>query len=137
MTESQYWAKLRKAIAKRIYAWKINAAYEAGVPDCWLSGRHQDLWIENKRVATEQPPPFLDLTDHKKYLTKLQQLWLESRYTEGRHVGVVVFSKVGHIYLPGLAWKEPVSRLHFTEGAMSMPELADKLVDICGEMELK
>lgn len=137
MTESNYWSKLRKAIAARVYAWKINASYEKGVPDCWFSGCHQDLWVENKRVASAQPPVVLDLTDQKKYLTALQQLWLERRHAEGRHVGVIVFSKVGHIWLPGLSWKEKVSRLEFIEKAMSMPDLADLVVEICGEMELK
>lgn len=139
MTETNYWSKLRKAIAGRIYAWKINAAYERGVPDCWFSGMHQDLWIENKRVTAdaELPPPMLDLTDYKKYLNPNQQLWLERRHAEGRHVGVIVFSKVGHLYLPGLEYQRTISRLEFMDQAMSMPELADLMVEICGQSELK
>jgi hypothetical protein len=137
MKESNYWSKLRNAISQRIYCWKINASYERGVPDCWFSGVLQDLWVENKRVATAQPPPILDLTDDKKYLTALQQLWLERRHAEGRHIGVIVFSNVGHIWLPGLSWKEKISRLDFMEMAVTMPELADMVVEICGEIELK
>lgn len=132
-TESDYWQKLRKKLKGRIYTWKINASYVKGVPDCWLSGSLQDLWVENKRVATDSPPPVLDLTDHKKYLSVLQQKWLEDRYEEGRHVAVVVFSKVGHVLLLGTAWKNPISRLSFLESAVSMDELADQLVEIVGE----
>lgn len=132
-TESDYWQQLRKKLKGRIYTWKINASYVRGVPDCWLSGQDQDLWVENKRVASETPPPSLDLTDHKKYLTLHQQMWLEERYEEGRHVAVVVFSKVGHLYLPDLEWQNPISRLAFMEQAMSMDELADQLVEIVGE----
>lgn len=132
-TESDYWQKLRKKLKGRVYAWKINASYVKGVPDCWLSGVTQDLWVENKRVSADQPPPVLDLTDHKKYLTLHQQMWLEERYEEGRHVAVVVFCKAGHLFLQDLEWKEPVSRLSFLEKAVSMDELADQLVEILGE----
>lgn len=132
-TESDYWQRLRKKLKGRIYAWKINASYVKGVPDAWLSGFHQDLWVENKRVATDSPPPSLDLTDHKKYLSLHQQQWLEERYEEGRHVAVIVFSKVGHLFLNGLDWKTPISRLTFMEKAKTMDELADHLVEILGE----
>lgn len=135
MTESQYWSKLKKAIAGRIYTWKINASYVKGVPDWWASGSTQDLWVENKRVVTI--PPSLDLTDQKKYLTLHQQFWLEQRYNEGRNVGVIVFSAQGHLWLPGLTWKEPISRLRFVETCMPMKNLADEMVEICGQLELK
>lgn len=137
MTESDYWQALKKKIAGRIYAWKINASYAKGIPDWWASGSMQDLWVENKRVASALPPPSLDLTDPKKYLTYHQQSWLKMRYDEGRHVGVIVFSKIGHLWLPGLSWTEPVSRLQFQESAMTMAELADEIVEICGQIELK
>lgn len=136
-TESQYWANLKKAIGGRVYTWKINASYAKGIPDCWFSGSEQDLWVENKRVASETPPPVLDLTDHKKYLTIHQQLWLEQRYEEGRNVGVIVFCKAGHLWLPGLAWKEKITRLQYLDSARTMSELASEMVEICGPLELK
>lgn len=139
-TESEYWSKLKKAIAGRIYTWKINASFAAGIPDWWGSGTEQDLWVENKRVkvnAQGLPPAVLDLTDHTKYLTVRQQKWLEGRYNEGRHVGVIVFSGIGHLWLPGLEWQQPVSRLHFLDSVKTMKELADEMVEICGGLELK
>lgn len=138
MTESDYWSKLRKAIAGRIYTWKIQASYVKGVPDWWTSGIHQDLWVENKRIVGDgEPPAILDLTDHKKYLTLHQQDWLQRRHDEGRNVGVVVFSRSGHIFLPGLRFKEKVSKLDFLEKAMTYKDLAEHLIAIVGEMELK
>lgn len=137
MTESDYWQALRKKLKNRVYTWKINASYARGVPDWYGSGVLQDLWVENKRVATQTPPPSLDLTDHSKYLSALQQKWLEDRYEEGRHVGVVVFSKSGHLFLSGLDWHRPVTRLQFLDKAMSMDELADHLVEILGEKGVK
>jgi hypothetical protein len=139
MTETNYWSTLRKAIAGRIYTWKINAAYERGVPDWYGSGAHQDLWVENKRIISDnkQPPLVLDLTDRKKYLNVNQQLWLEARHAEGRHVAVIVFSKVGHVYLPGLSYQKKLTRQEFIEKALPTAELANLMVAICGDLELK
>lgn len=136
MTETKYWQALRKYLVPRVYAWKINAGFIGGIPDWWGSGSLQDLWVENKRI-TGNLPAMLDLTDHKKYLTMLQQLWLERRHTEGRHVGVIVFSESGHIYVPGVDWKTPISKLDFTSRAMPYKELAGALIDILGELPIE
>lgn len=138
MLEADYWAKLRQDLVPRIYAWKINASYVKGIPDWWASGRHQDLWVENKRIFQDKDPPVvLDLTDHKKYLSLHQQQWLTDRYAEGRNVGVVIFSRVGHIYLPGIRFQEKISRLDFLEKAMPYKDLAENLIAIVGELEVK
>lgn len=138
MTETDYWQALRKHLVPRIYAWKIQASYVRGIPDWWASGQHQDLWVENKRIAADSDPPaMLDLTDTKKYLSVHQQTWLVDRYTEGRNVGVIVFSRVGHIYLPGLKFQEKVSKLDFLEKAMPYKEMAENLIAIVGELEVK
>lgn len=138
MTETKYWNGFRKHLVPRIYAWKIQAGFIGGIPDWWGSGIHQDLWVENKRVARDaDPPAILDLTDHKNYLSKLQQVWLEARHNEGRNTGVVVFSRIGHIYVHGLKWQEPISKLDFYERAMPYKDLATKLINILGELPLK
>lgn len=138
MTETNYWNSLRKYLVPRVYAWKISASYVKGIPDCWLSGSEQDLWIENKRIANDGNLPLsLDLTDHKKYLTIHQQQWLERRYREGRRVGVLVFSKHGHIYLPGLSWQKPVSKLDYLATAMPYKDMADRLINILGELPIE
>jgi hypothetical protein len=138
MTESDYWQKFRKHLVPRVYAWKIQASYIGGIPDWWGSGSHQDLWVENKRIARDvDPPAILDLTDHKNYLSVLQQQWLEHRHNEGRNTGVVVFSRAGHIFLAGLDWKKPISKLDFYERAMPYSDLATKLINILGELPLE
>ncbi len=139
MTETQYWQKLRKKIKLHVYAWKINASYQAGVPDWWGSGSRQDLWVEHKRVKNDAklPPPALDLTNHKDYLSVNQQLWLERRHAEGRPVAVIIFSKVGHIYLPDVSWKDIISRDEYLERAIDMDTMASNLVEILGPIELK
>lgn len=138
MTETNYWTALRKYLVPRVYAWKINASFVKGIPDEWLSGSVQDLWVENKRIANDgQIPAFLDLTDTNKYLSHHQQTWLERRHKEGRHVGVVVFSRHGHIYVRGLEWQKPISKLEFMSTAMPYKELAETLINIVGELPIE
>jgi len=138
MTENDYWQSLHPHLRPRVYAWKIAASYIKGVPDWWGSGSSQDLWVENKRiVGNKEPPAILDLTDDKRYLTIHQQLWLERRHEEGRHVGMVVFSRIGHIYIPDLGWKKPISKLEFHDRAMPYKELAAVLINILGELPLE
>lgn len=99
---------------------------------------HQDLWVENKRIVGDaEPPAILDLTDPKKYLSDHQQLWLKHRHKEGRRVGVIVFSCKGHIYLPGLSWQKPVSKLDFLSTSMTYKDLATKLINILGELPIE
>lgn len=138
MIESNYWSKLRTFLVPRVYAWKIATSYVKGIPDWWGSGSMQDLWVENKRIqGNGEPPAILDLTDEKKYLTAHQQLWLCRRYREGRNVGVIVFSKQGHLYLPGVDFLRPISKLDFLEKSMSYRDLATRLINILGELPIE
>jgi len=138
MTETGYWNTLRPLLKNRVYAWKINANYIAGIPDWWGSGVHQDLWVENKRIKGDKDPPaILDLTKTDDYLNRNQQDWLRERYAEGRSVGVLVFSKAGHVYFPGLTWEKPISKLDFLERAMPKKDLAEMLINILGELPME
>ena len=138
MTETKYWQAFRKHLIPRVYAWKIAAGFIGGIPDWWGSGCHQDLWVENKRIKNDgNPPAILDLTNYDDYLSALQQLWLRRRHREGRHVGVIVFSKIGHIYVPGVDFLKPISKLDFMERAMPYKDLATRLINILGELPIE
>lgn len=130
MTENGFWQSLRKKLVPRIYAMKNQAGYVGGIPDCWLSGMHGDLWIENKYL--QSIPPVVDPT---KLLSTLQQQWLERRHAEGRSVGVLVGSVDGHLYFPSLSWKKPISRGSFKMQSRSTTEIAEELIDIVGEID--
>jgi len=127
MNESGFWQSLRKHLIPRVYALKLNLNFVQGVPDVWLSGSEQDLWIENKYL--QKLSPIIDAT---KLLTTLQQLWLEERYAEGRHVGVLIGSSEGHVFLDGLSWQKPLGRLKFQERAVSTKVMANQLVELLG-----
>ncbi len=127
MNESGFWQSLRKHLVPRVYALKLNVNFIGGIPDVWLSGSEQDLWMENKYL--QKLPPIIDAT---KLLTTLQQSWLEERYNEGRQVGVLIGSSEGHVFLPGLLWQDSLSRLSFLSRAKSTKNMANQLVELLG-----
>lgn len=131
MNESGFWQSLRRHLTPRVYALKLNVSFVGGVPDAWLSGSEQDLWMENKYIqslsAVIQP---------EKLLTTLQSLWLEERYSEGRWVGVLIGSSEGHVLFPGLSWKGcSISKMDFVSQSMTTKEMADHLVERLGEIQ--
>lgn len=127
MTENTFWQSLRKKLVPRVYALKLNLRFAAGIPDVWLSGSEQDLWIELKYMSTLPP-----VTDPTKLLSILQQEWLKSRYKEGRSVGVLVGSSEGHLYFHGLSWQCLVSREKWIQSSKTTKEIAWDLIDILG-----
>ena len=93
MNESGFIATVSKKLPPEIYAWKINARFAPGVPDCWYCGPDGDLWCEWKFVH-KMPKK------HKPRLSKKQADWLDARYDQGRNVAVLVGSLEGTaIYL--------------------------------------
>lgn len=131
MTENTFWQALRKKLVPRVYALKLNLRFAAGVPDCWLSGSEQDLWIELKYL--QKLPPVVDPT---KLLSALQQEWIKERFDEGRWVGVVIGSSQGHLFFPGLSWQDTVSREQFIQSAKKTGDLAEELIEMLGERVL-
>ncbi len=125
MREAQYTAKLRDALKPEVYSLKLNLAFTAGVPDVWYSGASRDLWSEHKRLVNL--PPILKLYEPK-YLTKLQQMWLEARHDEGRNTCVVVFTEDwGHVLLWDLSWKKPIPKREFIMRSTSMMGIAQDI----------
>jgi len=106
---------------------KLNLRFLAGVPDVWLSGAEDDLWVELKYMSTL--PPVVDPT---KLLSTLQKEWLISRYNEGRRVGVLIGSPDGHLYFNGLSWQCVVSREKWIQAGKKTKEIAEELIDMLG-----
>ncbi len=130
MTENGFWQSLRKKLVPRIYALKLNLRFVAGVPDCWLSGSKEDLWLELKYVKTL--PPIVDPT---KLLSVLQQQWLIGRHNEGRCVGALIGSSAGHLFFPGLSWQDAmVPRERWIQTGMTTKKVAELLIKRVGEV---
>lgn len=138
MTETNYYKSLRKLLMPRIYAWKINDRFTNGVPDWYASGTKKDCWIENKRVYNDRVPQAkeIDLCDPDKYLTVNQREWLIDRHHEGRNVGVLLFSPIGHVFYPGLSWQVPIRPEEFLHDALDRKTMAEQLIDMLGERVL-
>lgn len=132
MTESGFWTSLRKKLVPRCYALKLNLRMVAGVPDCWLSGSRDDLWLELK--YDKALPRTIDLTNTSRYLSMRQQQWLTDRHHEGRNVAVLLGSPDGHVLYPGISWTEPTDRESFLSDAVKTPAMAQRLIDLVGDL---
>lgn len=94
-----------------MYAWKVNDDYQGGVPDCFYEGTQRDLWVEYKYVnpIPKRSSTMIDLCDHKRYLSKLQQLWLKRRYNKRGDTAVILGSTLGGVIFWGLSWEKPIA----------------------------
>lgn len=86
-----------------IFTWKINDNFAGGVPDIFIEGLKQDLWVEAKRI---HPEPKRDTTvihlahENQKYLTKQQIEWLSRRYETRKDAMILVYTdKSGWVLL--------------------------------------
>jgi hypothetical protein len=76
MNEHSFIQSIHRKINKELYVWKINAAFQNGVPDAYYSGACRDLWVEYKYGTSHET-------------SALQQRWLTERYKEGRDCWLV------------------------------------------------
>lgn len=103
--ETTFIASVHKHLPPTLYRVKNNNEYTAGIADVWYSGV-RDLWVEYKFIVVpKRPDTVIDLiTGKNPAISHLQQEWLRSRHEEGRSVGVIVGSKDGGVWFPGLTW---------------------------------
>lgn len=103
--ETTFIAGVHKHLPPTLYRVKNNNEYTAGIADVWYSGV-RDLWVEYKFIVVpKRPDTVIDLiTGKNPAISYLQQEWLRSRHGEGRSVGVIVGSKDGGVWFPGLTW---------------------------------
>lgn len=87
-TEATFKRAIRRKLPKHLYIWGINARFAAGIPDIWISGPGNDLWIEIKYLKPEYlktAPIWVPVK-----LTDLQRKWLIDRKKEHRNVAVII-----------------------------------------------
>ena len=127
--ESTFIASVHKHLPPTLYRVKNNNEYTAGIADVWYSGVH-DLWVEYKFIVVpKRPETRIDLlTGKNPAISYLQQEWLRSRHGEGRSVGVIVGSKDGGIWLPGVAWEQPFTAKDFLAHLRTRKDLADTIL---------
>lgn len=104
--ENTFIASVHKHLPASLYRMKNHNQYNGGIADVWYSGSKRDLWIEYKFVAVPvRDDTEIDLVTGKApSISYLQQKWLRERHAEGRDIAVIVGSKAGGIWLPGVSW---------------------------------
>lgn len=111
---------------------KNHNQFNGGIADVWYSGMVADLWVEYKYiVAPKRSETMIDIAGGKNpTLSELQQHWLTSRHAEGRAVGVLIGSKAGGVWFPGVTWCGPLSTRQFLERLQTRKELAELISDL-------
>ena len=112
---------------KELYREKMNNPYHGGTPDWWYSGR-KDLWLEHKflpRVPQKGNVWLCNPSVKQPILSRLQQDWLNSRYKEGRNVGVLVGCPLGGVILRDLSWEDEIPVTLFRSLILSRQSVAD------------
>ena len=130
--ENTFIASVHRHLPVALYRMKNFNQYNGGIADCWYSGPDGDLWVEYKYLEVpKRDDTAIDLCGPK-FLSALQQDWLQGRYSEGRRVGVILGSKDGGMWFPDLSWQQPTTAGHFRTWAISRQALAANIVLITG-----
>lgn len=127
--ENTFIASVHRHLPVDLYRMKNHNQYNGGIADVWYSGKKADLWIEYKFITVPvRDETLIDLTGGRApILSALQQKWLEDRFAEGRNVGVLVGSKFGGVWLPGINWKLPLTAAEFRASLITRAELAQMI----------
>ena len=118
--ENTFIQSVHRHLPRGLYSMKNHNQYVGGIADCWYSGPAGDLWIEYKFVVM----PKRDETLIVPNLSALQVEWLTERSKEGRSVGVIIGAREGGVWLPGLAWVNPLKTVEFRKLMMPRSDLA-------------
>lgn len=131
--ENTFVGSVHKYLPPKLYRMKNHNIYNAGVADCWYSGR-ADLWIEYKFIVIpKRDDTVIDLVAVKNpSLSVLQQDWLFQRHVEGRKVGVIVGCKDGGVWYPGVTWGVAATAKEFRSRLESRQDLAKLIVNLTG-----
>lgn len=112
---------------------KNHNQYNGGIPDVWYSGNRSDLWIEYKFVTL----PKRDTTLIVPGLSDLQQNWIESRFNEGRNVGVVVGCKSGGVWFDGINWRRCITAAQFRTSMIARQDLAKTIESLVNGIAIR
>ena len=118
--ENTFIQSVHRHLPVSLYRMKNHNQYAGGISDCWYSGPAGDLWIEYKFVVLPKRVNTLIVPN----LSALQIDWLNGRSKEGCKVGVIIGCKDGGVWLPGLAWADPLNTAEFCKQIQSRSELA-------------
>ena len=124
--ENRFIQAIHRLLPARVYRMKNHNPYVGGVADCWYSGTAGDLWVEYKFLELpKKPTTIVDLCGGSSpALSALQQEWLRNRHHEGRSVGVIIGTRSGGVWRPGISWDKPISSADLRAEMLDKPNLA-------------
>jgi len=124
--ENTFIGSVHRHLPAQLYHMKNHNQYNGGIADVWYSGTRADLWVEYKFIVLpKRDETVIDITAGKTpMLSSLQQDWIQGRVSEGRNVGVIIGCKEGGVWLPSLAWDNPLKTAEFKNRLQSRSELA-------------
>ena len=123
--ENTFIGSVHRHLPVGLYRMKNHNPYNGGIPDVWYSGPAADLWVEFKFIVLPKRQDTVIAIN----LSALQVDWINSRHAEGRNVGVLVGSKNGGVYFPGLSWAEPLNARDFVSRLVDRKTLASMIED--------
>lgn len=122
--ENTFISSVHRHLPVDLYRMKNHNQYNGGIPDVWYSGLKDDLWVEYKFIVLPKKNDTVVRID----LSHLQQEWITARLKEGRNLAVIVGSKDGGVWLPGLAWVSPLKTATFRDTMLTRAELASRIL---------
>lgn len=132
--ESTFIESVHRHLSPTLYRIKNHNVFNAGIADVWYSGTSADLWIEYKFIVVpKRLDTVIDMVGGKKPdISHLQQDWLRARHAEGRNVGVIIGSKLGGVWLPGISWDRTFTTEEFLADSRERKSLANIITDLVG-----
>lgn len=124
--ENTFIGSVHRHLPEAVYHMKNHNQYVGGIADCWYSGPAGDLWVEYKFVVLPKRDGTMIVPD----LSALQIDWLKNRSKEGRRVGVIIGCKEGGVWLPALAWVNPLTTVEFCKLMMPRSDLAEVIAKL-------
>lgn len=127
--ENTFIGSVHRHLPPDLYRMKNHNQYNGGIADVWYSSV-KDLWVEYKFVSVpKRDDTMLDLVNGKNpSISYLQQEWLSARHAEGRQLGVIVGSKDGGVWFPGVSWNRTYSAHYFRSQLLDRKALAQLIV---------
>lgn len=131
MPENTFIASVHRHLPASLYRMKNHNQYNGGIADVWYSNKN-DLWIEYKFIVVpKRATTIIDLVNKPpkgdSVISTLQQQWLTARHAEGRTVGVIIGSKDGGVWCPGVSWHRTWTALEFSDAMDSRSNLASQI----------
>ena len=128
MQERHFINKIHKRLSSDIYKWKINDAYNGGVPDVYYSGPGGHCFVEYKY---KKELPKRHNTFIKFGVTAQQCAWLNARKDEGVPVFVALGVGKSIVFNNNFDVVNVYTVRDYITEAMSIDDFIDELEKIC------